>query len=231
MTAKRDAQALQLLALRRYLRMGGRRVHAQWVWTAEQALQYSTSKKGNLLTVEAAKVQQAFAAANPGYSLAVSPLRNLERQVRLWNANNTVQRAAHHLMKDMIEVLAGDDYPDAPSGTAAARFQESLRSATVAPEPSSAAPGTSDHGQMRAVDFVVVRGSTIIAGTETARIGSVWKRQGWEAKLIAATAGTVLVGPLNLRPGGSTGEVRHGKKSGNDHYRGPAGYPDIKGRP
>jgi D-alanyl-D-alanine carboxypeptidase len=195
-TRPKDAQALQLLALRRYLRMGGKRVHAQWAWTAEQAAQYSNTGQGKLLTDEAAKVQRAFAAANPGYSLAISPLRNLERQVRLWDANNTVQTAAHHLMKSMMEILAGDDYPKAPTGTMVAQFRESLRAATVTPEPSSAAPGTSDHGQMRAVDLVVVKGSTTVAGTETARIESVWKAQGWEAKLIAATAGTMLVGPL-----------------------------------
>jgi hypothetical protein len=75
-------------------------------------------------------------------------------------------------------------------------FVPVLQNASVTPEPTSAAPGTSDHGQLRAVDFVVYQGSTLIAGTTTATIATVWKAQGWEQKLIAATENTGLIGPL-----------------------------------
>lgn len=194
---KGEAQAVQLLALRRYLRLGGKKVHANWAWTAEQAERFLKEGTGKLLAEEATKVQKAFSTSNPGYSLLISPLRSLTRQVRLWNANNSVQKAGNRLLKDMIEELKNEeDYPAAPTGVSTSIFKVVLRGAAVTPEPTSAAPGTSDHGQMRAVDFVVVRGQTIVAGIQSSTIATIWKERGWEEKLIAATKGTKLVGPL-----------------------------------
>lgn len=192
------AQALELLALRRYLRLGPKRVQAQWSWSAEQAAILINQGTSKVLIDEAAKVQGTFAKANPGYTLALSPLRSLERQVRLWNGNSSVQRAATGLRTDVLEDLEDDDeFPDIPNGKSVAFFTNMLKLAAVTPEPTSAAPGTSDHGQMRAVDFVVMRTSgALVAGTNSSSIPTIWKRGGWEAKLIAATAGTHLVGPL-----------------------------------
>jgi hypothetical protein len=76
------------------------------------------------------------------------------------------------------------------------RFSPILQNHKVHPEPTSAAPGTSDHGQLRAIDFVVLRAGTLIAGTNTSSITTVWRAQGWEKKLIAATAHTGLIGAL-----------------------------------
>jgi len=88
-------------------------------------------------------------------------------------------------------------FPDGPTGRSVAYFTNLLRAASVKPEPTSAVPGTSDHGQMRAVDFVVVRpGGQIVADTKSATIQVIWKLGGWEAKLVAAAAGTKLIGPL-----------------------------------
>jgi hypothetical protein len=193
-----DGQALQLLALRRYLRLGPKRVQAQWSWSADQAAVLVRQGAAKVLVDEAAKVQSTFARANPGYVLALSPLRSLERQVRLWNGNSSVQRAATDLRARFLEdVNDPDDYPNPPTGESIAVFNYTLRVSIVKPEPTSAAPGTSDHGQMRAVDFVVMRSSgALVAGTKSSSIASVWKQGGWEAKLMAATAGTQLVGPL-----------------------------------
>jgi hypothetical protein len=194
---KADPQGVQLLALRRCLRLGAGRVHAHWAWTPEQVEHFLRMSSGRLLADEAAKVQRNFATSNPGYSLGISPLRSLERQVRLWNGNNTVQRAGHRLLTEMKEELKNvEDFPAVPDGLSVGKFRVLLRSASVVPEPTSAAPGTSDHGQMRAVDFVVLNGRTVIAGTSSAQIYPVWKTGGWEDKLAAATRGTKLVGPL-----------------------------------
>lgn len=197
-----DGKALQLLALRRYLRMERKHahsVHSHWAWTPEQAKALSTSGLAKVLMEEAAKVQKAFARSNSGYVLAMSPIRSLQRQVRRWNQNGTVQRAAKGLYEEMTKELSNEHYPEPlPTATSVAAFATVLRGARVSPEPSSAAPGTSDHGQLRAVDFVVLRGGTLIAGTETAHIQGRWKADGWERKLIAATAGTKLVGPLKM---------------------------------
>ena len=52
----------------------------------------------------------------------------------------------------------------------------------VHPEPTSPAPGLSDHGQMHAIDFVVMKGHTKIADTKTATIGIQWDTPGWTQK-------------------------------------------------
>jgi hypothetical protein len=193
-----SAQALQLLALRRYIRLGSLRVQTNWAWTAEQAAALIRQGAAKVLIDEAAKVQANFAKANPGYALALSPIRSLERQVRLWNGNNSVQHAANGLRDDVLEDLEDAQmYPDSPTVNSVSSFVSMLRHSTVTPEPTSAAPGTSDHGQMRAVDFVVVRSfGKVVAGTISSTIATVWKLGGWEAKLTAAAAGTKLTGPL-----------------------------------
>jgi hypothetical protein len=43
---------------------------------------------------EAARVQRTFASANPGYTLAISPPRDLERQVVLWNRSLSIRVTA-----------------------------------------------------------------------------------------------------------------------------------------
>jgi hypothetical protein len=191
-----DAQPVQLLALRRYLRLTGKAVQANWAWSPEQAQQLMRQGQAKLLADEAAKVQRNFAVANPGHTLAISPLRSLLRQVRLWNANGVVQTAATVLYSSMLKELKKTAYPDSPTGTSIATFALVLKKSTVTPEPTSAAPGTSDHGQMHAVDFVVMRGALVVAGTESNSIERVWKADGWEKKLIQATRGTKLTGPL-----------------------------------
>jgi len=66
----------------------------------------------------------------------------------------------------------------------------------VKPEPTSAAPGTSDHGQMRAVDFVVMKNGKTIADVVSSTIIPNWRVPGWEKALIDAASTTKLKGPL-----------------------------------
>lgn len=193
-----NAQALKLLALRRYLRLGGATVQAHWAWTAQEAERFRHQGAFKLLLDEADKVKARFAAANPGYVLRTSPLRSLARQVRLWNGNSSVQRAAADLQSAILAMLQKKDvFPEMPTGRSVGYFTNLLRIAAVNPEPTSAGPGTSDHGQMRAVDFVVARtGGHVVAETNTSTIQSVWKAGGWEVKLMSAASGTKLIGPL-----------------------------------
>jgi len=193
------AQPLQLLALRRYLRMQNREhknIHARWAWSPAEAVQYQGRGLALALVNVARTVQKKFAVDNPGYTLGLSPLRTLERQVQLWNGNVHVRTAARALAKKVLEKLSEEAYAMSPNSLSVRRFIPVIQDATVHPEPTSAAPGTSDHGQLRAVDFVVFQGGTLIAGTSTASIPTAWKAQGWERKLIAATEKTGLIGPL-----------------------------------
>lgn len=193
------AQPLQLLALRRYLRMQNREhknIHARWTWSPAEAQHYRGEGLARTLLAAAEIVRAKFNRDNPGYRLALSPLRTLERQVSLWNGNLYVRTAAIQLSKYILTELSANQFGMPPDADDMESFVPLLQNSTVNPEPTSAAPGTSDHGQLRAVDFVVYQGNALVAGTNSSSIVPVWKAQGWEQKLMAATKNTGLIGPL-----------------------------------
>jgi hypothetical protein len=140
---------LQLLALRRYIRKA-KDLSAQWVWSQEQIHSYEASKQFTQVRLEIEKVRKTFEGLNPGYTLGVSPIRDLKRQVRLWNGNKTVHIAGEDLEQKCLFEIA--KYPDMPDQMAVDRFRTFLGHCPVHPEPTSAAPGLSDHGQMHAID-------------------------------------------------------------------------------
>lgn len=201
------AQPLQLLAVRKYLRIQNQRhrdLAAIWALSADdmnrnirtEPSEDGAATLGWQLMREAARAQREFAAANPGYSLAVSRPRDLDRQVTLWNGNLGVRATATELLGASVKELDQPKY-DLPAllhtVEAFARWLQEFR---VANEPGNAAPGTSDHGQLRAVDFVIMKGQTVVAGTTRASIATEWTASGWARRLAAATSNTCLVGPL-----------------------------------
>jgi hypothetical protein len=132
---------VQLLALRRYVRLGDKKVRTQWAWTAEETNRLSQSGPALLLLSEAAVVQRKFAADNPGFSLEISPLRSLDRQVLLWSQNNTVHTCAASFLEMVKSEFQKAVYQDLPDPTSTRSFLEYLRNSEVKPEPTSAAPG------------------------------------------------------------------------------------------
>lgn len=194
-------QSLRLLALRRYLRLqDGDHVdlHAIWSWTDEQVQESLREGTARDLMSAAARVQATFARSNPGYRLGVSPPRSLTRQVNLWVASLSARTAGHRLLTETSRELTKEAYDLPPHMTRVESFARWLRRRPVDPEPGNAAPGTSDHGQVRAVDFVVMRGGRVVAGTSRARIPMEWTDSGWAQRLVEATAGTGLRGPLRV---------------------------------
>jgi hypothetical protein len=185
----------QLLALRRYIRKENN-LDTQWVWTEEQIKAYEASPRAARVRLEVEKVRKKFEELNPGYTLGVSPIRDLQRQVNLWNGNATVRLAADDLRWKCLQEIAG--YPDWPDVNARARFRAFLGHCSVQPEPTSAAPGLSDHGQMNAIDFVILQGHRKIAGTTTATIPAEWDAPRWTQKLKEAVtlSHSVFIGPL-----------------------------------
>jgi hypothetical protein len=175
--------------------LGGKQVVAQWAWTAEEQQRQLLDGTAKDLYQRASQVQKDFKETNLGYTLGITPLRSLAKQVKLWNENDTVQSAARKLVKDMLLVLSKGEYPDPATGQSTTQFATALRTAQVSPEPSSAAPGLSNHGRGMAVDFVVIRGGKVIADIKSEQIATVWQHGGWEQKLIAAVGGR-LKGPL-----------------------------------
>jgi hypothetical protein len=187
--------ALQILALRRYIRKA-KGLDAQWVWSHEQISSYKASPQFARVRSEIEKVKTTFEKMNPGYSLAYSPIRDLKRQVRLWNANKTVAVAAGDLERKCLQEMA--NYPERPDPNSVEKFRKFLGHCPVHPEPTSAAPGLSDHGQMNAIDFVVMKGATKIADTRTVTIGTEWDAPGWTQKLKDAVvlSQSLFAGPL-----------------------------------
>jgi hypothetical protein len=120
----------------------------------------------------------------------------LSKQVELWNKSTGVQTAAGQLKEAMLLELNKSEYASPPDENDIKDFARKLRLADIKPEPGNAAPGLSAHGQMRAVDFVVMRGATPVATTDTATSDTIWRKQGWATKLADETANADFTGPL-----------------------------------
>jgi hypothetical protein len=191
------APPLQLLALRRYTRKGGQ-LSAQWVWSDQQIQAYNTSPQASRVRDQVARVTKQFELMNPGYTLGTSPIRGLARQVHLWKSNRTVHAAALSLRPKCLQEIAAPAYPDVPSAADTERFARFLGNCAIHPEPTSAAPGLSDHGQMHAIDFVIMQGQKKIADTVSSSISVQWIVPGWGKKLAAAIkdSGSLFKGPL-----------------------------------
>lgn len=194
-----DKQPLRLLALRRYLRLQDRDhvdLHSIWSWTEDQVQQSLQNGTARDLMVEAERVQATSARNNPGYTLTLSPPRSLARQVRLWVGSDSARLSAAALWRTAVRELDDARYALPAHITRVQAFAAWVRKRAVIQEPGNAAPGTSDHGQMRAIDFIVMRGRNVVAGTSRASIPAVWTEAGWARRLEEATAGTRLSGPL-----------------------------------
>ena len=190
-----STDAGRVLALRGYLR-AGRDAASRWAWSRERIESYEKSPEYAAALAEIEKVRREFEGANPGYTLRVNTqVRSLDEQLKKWNENDSVARAGEELLARVREELAGPSYAEAPAGTDVQRFERFLRAATTRATPTLAVPGLSPHGQSRAFDFQVMRGSQLIAGPSGA---GAWDSGGWTEKVRAAVtrASTKFSGPL-----------------------------------
>jgi hypothetical protein len=187
-------QASQLLALRRYVMRGGPGVVAQWPWTAEQRL--SRAKKIDALLERARMVQTVFERENPGYTLGYTRERSLERQVQLWLENDSVVIAGTMLFNAAQSELKQSVYDAPPSQQTVNKFTRFLKTYTGTLDASNAAPGLSDHGQLKAVDFYIMKGGRTVASIRRATIGLEWIRSGFASKLKKIATEEGLTGPL-----------------------------------
>lgn len=191
-----DGAPRKLLALRAYLRAGDA-LTSRWSWTREQMDAFARTPRHRRFMAEVERVQAAFHAQNPGYTLiANTEVRSLEVQLQRWNENDGVAQVAKRLHTDAARELAGRGYPRSPDAAAAEKFATFLRSWRPPTSPPLAAPGLSPHGQLRAIDFHVERNGRLIASTTMASVQPVWEAQGWARKLQRAAQGARFVGPL-----------------------------------
>jgi hypothetical protein len=190
-----NTDARRLLALRGYLR-AGREAASRWAWSRERIEGYEKSPEYAAALAEIDKVRREFEGANPGYTLRVNTqVRSLDEQLSKWNETDSVARAGEELLQSARGELAGPSSAEAPAAGDVQRFERFLRGSTTRTTPTLAVPGLSPHGQSRAFDFQVMRGSQLIAGPSGA---GEWDSAGWTEKVRAAVtrASTKFEGPL-----------------------------------
>lgn len=186
----------RLLAARAYLRAGDG-LRSRWSWSQDEIHAHTRSAEYRALLGETEKVQKRFEEQNPGYTLyANTEARSLELQITRFNTNKSVARVASSLHKQALVEIGKPAYGSPEQADSVQRFKQFLtrwRPPTAAP---LAAPGISRHGQLRAIDFQIMKDGAIVAPTETATVKRNWDEPGWTRKLQAAMEGTRFRGPL-----------------------------------
>jgi hypothetical protein len=85
-----DGVDRQLLALRAYLR-AGTSLMERWSWSEQRLSAYPSTPEGKAAARDIDAVANAFASANPGYTLQVNRQpRSLDLQIAHWNENPSV---------------------------------------------------------------------------------------------------------------------------------------------
>lgn len=186
----------KLLAARSYHR-AKTGLESRWSWDQARIAAYEGSPEQQALLAQIAGVAVHFAEANPGYTLyANTRVRSLDEQLKSWNSNASVGAAGDALRA----ALASDPAADVGAGNPerARQLQAWLVAHAPKPAPNLAAPGLSAHGQMRAIDFQVMAGDTLVAGTDSKTVETIWRSGGWAEKLKASItqAGPAFEGPL-----------------------------------
>ena len=186
----------QLLAMRAYLRAGDE-IRNRWSWSAAEIKAYSRTPEYRAFLAETQRVRERFEALNPGYTLYKNTeVRNLDLQIDRDNENPSLEKAGESLRRQALAELSKPDYESPLEPTAIERFKNFLigwRPSTAAP---LAAPGVSRHGQLRAIDFQIMKGHAIVAPTQIAAVKRHWDAAGWTHKLQQATQGSRFRGPL-----------------------------------
>jgi lipoprotein-anchoring transpeptidase ErfK/SrfK len=191
-----DGTPRRLLAARAYLQAGDS-LRSRWSWTAEEISAHARSPEYRALLAETEKVRARFESQNPGYTLyANTEARSLELQIARFNTNPSVGKVAASLYKQALAEVGKPAYDAPDQADDVERFKSFLtrwRPATAAP---LAAPGISRHGQLRAIDFQIMKDGAVVAPTETATVKRNWDAPGWTKKLQAAVEGSNFRGPL-----------------------------------
>jgi hypothetical protein len=194
--AKIEGTPRRLLAARAYVR-AGEGLRSRWSWSAEEIRAHTQSAEYRALIEETEAVRRRFEAQNPGYTLyANTEARSLELQISRYNSNKSVERAANHLHKSALAEVFRPEYGSPAEAESVERFKKFLTRWRPPTAAALAAPGISRHGQLRAIDFQIMKNGAIVAPTETASVKRNWDTPGWTEKLQAAVSGTRFRGPL-----------------------------------
>lgn len=192
----RIVEPRRLLALRAYLR-AGEHLTNRWSWSEEQIKAFGQTREYWQLIAAVEQVRGHFEADNPGYTLyANTDVRSLDVQVDRWNRNDSVGKVAASIQRAVRKELLKSHYPDQPDTAALDRLAQFIHQWPPPRAAALAAPGLSKHGQLRAIDFAILKDGKIVVPTNLAAAEPVWERQGWSEKLKRATVDTPFTGPL-----------------------------------
>ena len=177
-------------------------LEGNWSWTSQEVREYKKTKEYAHMLVEIESVRREFRERNPGYYLAVNiAARSLETQVQKWNTVSSVGKSVNEFFDSCRVEFSDSIYGEKPDSASINRFRAFMQRYEFHEErvPTVATPGLSKHGQLRAFDFKVMKGKTMIAGTSSASIPSLWERPGWTEKLSQAVGAVSehFVGPLD----------------------------------
>ena len=195
---KIPSRSRRLLAVAHYVQRQ-HLVDERWPWSGPESAAYQRTEEYRQRMEEIRRVKRTFDSLNPGYRLvAGTGGRSLTTQIAYWNREGSVAAAARELLQGCLVRLANPTFPATPDSAGLALFLDNLVAYETARLPTVAVPGLSMHGRFRAIDFAVMRGNRIVAGTSSASIQTVWDGGGWTDRLREAVtqARGTFAGPL-----------------------------------
>lgn len=173
----------KVLAIWAYKRFEHKRdIRQYWTWDSDRIKQYQTTDEHKPVDAAVASVRKEFAEIRSGYKLTGSPEpRPLKKQIDYWNDRKGIGEIATDLESKLLYELRKDGYTEDYEGYEKFNHLLSVRWAGgMIKEPTNAVPGLSAHGQMRAIDFHVLKNGTLVAGSGGA---SNWRVQGFAEDL------------------------------------------------
>jgi hypothetical protein len=176
----------RLLAMKYYLRRSREEIAGKWAWSAEEITRYRRSREYGEAAAELDRIRKRFGELNPGYAIEVRmEIRTLGEQIGKWNATGSIGRAAAEVIDTCLKLLADSagSFAPEPTSESLAAFVTFLKEFEPATIPTVAVPGLSQHGQLRAFDFRIVRGGRVVAGASTGSIPHAWDGAGWTERL------------------------------------------------
>jgi hypothetical protein len=178
-----------VMAIRGYLQNPDK-IRDNWAWSDKDEIDFRKTTEYVDLMDAVEQVTREFVAVRPGHNLKTNKkFRSLDRQIDLWNGNQTVMRLGGVLLTHLQQEIGDPAYPEEPDSDNVDRLKRFIKTQSkyvLGGSPTHATPGLSDHGHLDAFDFVVLKGGVVVAGTETARIEKCWEIPGYTEDLKTA---------------------------------------------
>jgi len=201
-----------MLAVRGYVRFH-KRINKRWAMTESEVATFKKTPASAQIIKDIKSIKKTFrnnnknigeGANKKSYTLRASGFRSLDQQIKKYNKNKNIGTVAIQLKRKLIKELnrkkdKKEVYPDTPDTRSIALFKTWLEKVHLS-STNLATPGLSDHGKIKAYDFIVMDGSKKVTSISVKTAKKVWRgEQNWQKKLneaIVKATGTRWKGPL-----------------------------------